>query len=1327
MYRKILACFMLLIMVLSLLPVSTAMGAETSQEKPATKAVDISSISVPAYSGGTSSGWMIYDGGLGAAIGNTGGQSKMRIVTGTTTAQYTTYLNTLKEKGYVKLFGRTAPAQSGTNRHDKHLSPDGTYALYTYWTPAAKEVRIIVDTNADTFRTYSYTPDPNWDGTGRTEVYMYSLQFATDGHRDTSSAATERRNNSGTLIIVKMADNSLFVIDGGSSQQMGDRDCEQLYAFLREITGSSEDEKMVINTWFVSHTHFDHTSGFPRFLHKYNTKLELLNIMYNFDIEGSAQKYIRRAAQLFPNAKYYKQHTGESFTIVGVKFDILYTVEDRYTPNSSGKLLLNDASCLGDYAEENNISTAMRMTFDGKTMLLTGDLEKADARLMKMYPAVDLKCDLLQIPHHGFDEHTTLVKTVSPSVSFVNQAETAIMNRQDTYEHTVAWKPYAGTIYYCGDRTVGYAADSGIFYDEAFVSVDYLDWKAQAYDMREENPYDGSDNVTADPESYYRYTRVTALTKEDKAYAIVDDKVGRVLSYDATTGVVSNADPVFKSGDEYYFAASQRREVNWLMSYSHSGVKSGQAVSGSSTYYGTVPVYKGTGDYWGTATKGRYLAIANGDTFQSKGMYSSWTELPNMLESASKEVWMDLLEGGYFLIYRYTGGSYYPLYRDGNGNVTTISAGWGSAKLTQAKISAQSDYLRHRIYAYNETADTMLLYWTGHKDYYVDMGTLENDVIALLSADLRIMYRFETFPGTGEIFYDGWKGQKEGTYWLEFAKAYSKNTPGDYPVVIKYKNASGTVLELGSLTVHVENSNAEPEAKQLYFDFNDDTAAREKYKYRAQYAEYNFDAASRWEFIEYHTDKKVNSVAPGVVDRDEGTLKISTAINDTGCRNLSFRTYALDTTPLNFDPQYAEVIQLRIKMDNLKTMPGKNSYFRLWYYKNNGSEDIYAYEKDYFFGKDFISDGTYMTVTVDLFTAAEIAALASGNNVPTQTFTSCDSISGLRPAFHNLTLIDPEKPGTVTVDYLYIGPKADVPEENIKISHSLNLASDISVNYLVAGTELEQYDAFYLECEVEGWEESICIQPVEKGNYYYFTLDGLTAVKMSDEIRSTLLLEKDGRVYRSETDIYSISQYAYSQMGKTGVPAELKTLCAQLLRYGSMAQIYKGYRTDALADGNMTEEQRDLLTELSTVVFGSNNRVVSEMANPKVTWAGKSLILDSKVTIRYVVDVKDEALSADELSVLVRYIDYSGEERQVILTGAQPYGEKANRFSFDFDSLLAAELRTPLYATIYVGETQVSDTLIYSADSYGANRPGDLGNLCRAMIAYADSARAFFK
>ncbi len=1784
--NRFLAFLLALVMLLPLLPLPAA----RAEERPATKAVSVSSISVPAYSGGTSSSWMIYDGGLGTALGDTGAESKMQIVTGTSSSQYSAYRDLLKEKGYVNLGSvGWASQQSTNNRHYKFLSPDGTYALYTYWTPATKEVRIIVDTHVDTLRKFKYESPDRHNGNGRTEVYMYSLTASTDGFKNTSDYATENRSNSGSMFIVKMPDNSLFVVDGGTYYQMSDRACEQLYAFMRSITGVPEDEKIIINTWFISHLHFDHCAGFPRFLHKYNTEVELLNIMYNFDIEGASQKYVRRVARLFPNAKYYKQHTGETFDIAGVKFDVLYTVEDRYKPNSSNKLILNDASCLGNYTEENNGSTVLRMTFDGKTMLLTGDLEKADAVLMARYPAADLKSDLLQIPHHAFDNHTTLVKTVAPAISFINQAESAIRNREDVYDNNAAWKPYAGTMYYCGERTVGYAADEGIFYNKVFDTVDFIAWSARTYDVEEGNYYDGSSAPTEDPEKYYRYNRVTTLTSQENTYVIVDDKLDKPLFYDAVTGTAGNAVPAFHTdNDEFYFADSQRRGVNWLMSHSTTGSLSEAATSGT-TYSGTVPIYKGTGGYWGSPTKGRYLAVANGDTYAATGMFESWTAFTNMMETASKPIFIDLLSGGYFLIYRYgyTSGKYYPVYRDGNNNT-----GWGSGKLDKSVVTGNLSYFRHRIYAYNDTPDTMLLYWTGHKDYTVYKGTPQNDLIGLISADLRVRYRFQNSAGTGEIFYDGWQGQKAGTYWLEFPNGYKSGTPGDYVVAIKYKNASGTILELGTTTVHVKDPAKDPDSKSLFFDFNDDEAARLRYKNQPQYKEINFDGASRWAFIEYHYTNKVNDPTTGYVDTKAGTLQIYSKTNDSVRRNLSIRPYAEGNTPLNYNAKDAEVVQLRFKMDNLKAWEEQEPYFRMFYYYNNGTENIYTRDRDGFLGADFVSDGKYMTMTLPIFTVEEISTL-TGSNAPTQPLNSCTSVTGLRPAFMNLVPIDPAKPSSITIDYIYIGPEADAPvdeEENflffdftdtqedrkrydherynytnfdrrdnpfwatsetnsevqvynereihnetgvlkvavaetnaagtnngnlgpwiattgipgvfveranktfhglgyepqagdyvqvrfklsdgvirageeiptdivlvydrttdgtvergtydvvptyefkteeyitvnfalteeftsadcistlgfrfrgiksatkgsgtltidyiyvgqegtvppigytvtfcsedgsvleearvapgdtavysgatplkaydeakhytfagwvdklgktadltniqgamtvypsfaatahsytekvirpstcttegqkayycacgysyleavsvtehtpetipaipatctatgmtegsrcvvcgavltapeqtpplghspeivpgqpatctasglsdwekcsvcgitlteqqilprlghnmeytdlgenhratcsrcnktqteahsftegvcicgarepgeptedgrLGLNHSLNLASDITLYYAVLATNLEGFDMDTVCVEVtlpvyEGnvltGEETVILRPELRGIFYYFPLNGMTAVRINDSLTATLRGTKNGQEYCSPTDTYSIAAYAYSQLDKPTTAESLKILCAELLRYGSKAQVFKGYRTDALADGAMTDVHRGYLSDLEAVTFGNTNTVMPDLPNAPISWAGKVLNLESKVELKLVFNPAAYTGNLSDLTLCISYEDVEGGTKTLALSGAEEYVEALGYYAFTLDTLLAPELRTVISAQIYAGDTPVSGTLRYSPDTYGNGKTGSLLTLCKALFAYSDSAKAYF-
>ena len=77
------------------------------------------------------------------------------------------------------------------------------------------------------------------------------------------------------------------------------------------------------------------------------------------------------------------------------------------------------------------------------------------------------------------------------------------------------------------------------------------------------------------------------------------------------------------------------------------------------------------------------------------------------------------------------------------------------------------------------------------------------------------------------------------------------------------------------------------------------------------------------------------------------------------------------------------------------------------------------------------------------------------------------------------------------------------------------------------------------------------------------------------------------------------------------------------------------------------------------------------------------------------------------------------------ITGPEAYGV-AGRYAFSFDGLLAAELRSVVSVRILEGNAPLSCTLRYSADTYGNNKTGALGYLCKALFAYSDSAKAYF-
>ncbi|MBR6825417.1 MAG: hypothetical protein IKM59_02610, partial [Oscillospiraceae bacterium] len=61
------------------------------------------------------------------------------------------------------------------------------------------------------------------------------------------------------------------------------------------------------------------------------------------------------------------------------------------------------------------------------------------------------------------------------------------------------------------------------------------------------------------------------------------------------------------------------------------------------------------------------------------------------------------------------------------------------------------------------------------------------------------------------------------------------------------------------------------------------------------------------------------------------------------------------------------------------------------------------------------------------------------------------------------------------------------------------------------------------------------------------------------------------------------------------------------------------------------------------------------------------------------------------------------------------------------DGLLAAELRSTVCVAVYDGNSQVSPTMEYSAGTYGNGKTGNLLAVCRALMAYSDCAKAFFK
>lgn len=312
-----------------------------------------------------------------------------------------------------------------------------------------------------------------------------------------------------------------------------------------------------------------------------------------------------------------------------------------------------------------------------------------------------------------------------------------------------------------------------------------------------------------------------------------------------------------------------------------------------------------------------------------------------------------------------------------------------------------------------------------------------------------------------------------------------------------------------------------------------------------------------------------------------------------------------------------------------------------------------------------------------------------------------------------------------TVYHYNYTPNTEEPVvvQTLKPSHSLNLQNNISINYMVPASVLAQYDSYEIKCDVGD-----CLsrpEATEKDGYIYFTLTDLNALEMNTVVRTELYAYKDGKTYVSPMDEYSILTYATNMMNREGVSLQVKKLCANLLRYGATFQAYKGYDMENLPDAALTEEQKTWLVDTDTVEFTDHYAELNDMAEPQVTWYGKTLILDSTVSLKFVVDAAAFEGTAEDLELRVTYVNIEGETCTVTAKAAA-YSGSNNLYAFVIDQLNAAELRTPLSCRVYAGEEPVSCTMTFSADSYCVGRTGSLLELCRALFAYVDTARAFF-
>ena len=195
--------------------------------------------------------------------------------------------------------------------------------------------------------------------------------------------------------------------------------------------------------------------------------------------------------------------------------------------------------------------------------------------------------------------------------------------------------------------------------------------------------------------------------------------------------------------------------------------------------------------------------------------------------------------------------------------------------------------------------------------------------------------------------------------------------------------------------------------------FTNFTGASDRYSKHSTYSGVDYDSASNWSFL----DARYQAVT---VDTAGGTLQ--TGFKAAGYNHLWIQTGSNYNSGfnLNYQPKSDHIIKIRIRFDGMQVMNGKtNAYARLYYFvgpdRYEGMGD--KVERLYIMNSlpitpEQLSGGDFVTLSISV----------GGLESPDHT-----TVTALRFQIGDLESTDASEPGTVTVDYFYMGPEKSSP------------------------------------------------------------------------------------------------------------------------------------------------------------------------------------------------------------------------------------------------------------------------------------------------------------
>jgi len=390
-----------------------------------------------------------YNSGSGLAddtVTETDEFSVMQIITDVCKKDFDDYTSLLEAMGYSKILDNTV----GVNLYRQYT--DGKKVWHVSFIAHRSEIRVTEDVCGVPLCNFAYTNK----GYKQTVVYQYGLYF------DPNNDVTDRTVNCGMFYVVRLCDNSLILVDGGHIYQASDKTVETMMEFLHEITGTKDGEKMTVAAWYVTHAHGDHVSVVAKLFNRYHDQIDLRGVMYNFPsyqvrsrgydgLTTTAKEIVRK---LYPDTKFLKLHSGMRFNLSDTEIEVLYTHEDAVSTETEMTYNFRDYNCT---------STVIRLHFDGRSVMLLGDISgAAETVIVDSFGGGILKSDVVQVAHHCFNLLEKIYNEIKAPMAFMPNSHFGCHHPSNLVKlDQVLMHLENDQIYYESDNTVGLGVVDG--------------------------------------------------------------------------------------------------------------------------------------------------------------------------------------------------------------------------------------------------------------------------------------------------------------------------------------------------------------------------------------------------------------------------------------------------------------------------------------------------------------------------------------------------------------------------------------------------------------------------------------------------------------------------------------------------------------------------------------------------------------------------------------------------------------------------------------------------------------------------------------------------